>query len=188
MTVGRVLTPHVSASSLLVREPEDGESVYVVPPAEVVHELNRRFPMEGQNGLYFTMAYGVLNLETLEFRFATAGHDPIVHVPKSGVPQFVEGDGMAVGWVDDMEYDEFAIQLQPGDRLYLYSDGVPEAMSPEMEQFTMEQMLEIIELGKARPLKDSAALLLSSVKRWCGEAGPQDDVSILGIEIADEEG
>ena len=60
VTIGRVLTPHVSASSLLVREPEDGESVYVVPPAEVVHELNRRFPMEGQNGLYFTMAYGVL--------------------------------------------------------------------------------------------------------------------------------
>ena len=111
-----------------------------------------------------------------------------MHVPKSGVPQFVEGDGMAVGWVDDMEYDEFAIQLQPGDRLYLYSDGVPEAMSPEMQQFTMEQMLEIIELGKSRSLKDSTSLLLNSVKRWCGETGPQDDVSILGIEIADEEG
>ena len=94
---------------------------------------------------------------------------------------------MPIGWVDDMEYDEHSIMLQPGDRLYLYSDGVPEAMDEGLNQFTMQQMIEIIELGQTRSLRDSVSLLLNSVNRWCIKNGPRDDVSILGLEIAGRE-
>jgi sigma-B regulation protein RsbU (phosphoserine phosphatase) len=187
VTIGRLLTPHVSTSSLLVQQQAGTNGPRVVPPAEVAYDLNRRFPMEEQNGLYFTMVYGVLNLETLEFRFVSAGHDPVVHVSTSGMPQMVEGNGMPIGWVDDMEYDEHSIMLQPGDRLYLYSDGVPEAMDEGLNQFTMQQMIEIIELGQTKSLRDSVSLLLNSVNRWCIKNGPRDDVSILGLEIAGRE-
>ena len=70
-------------------------------PAGVLASLNRRFPMEEQNGLYFTMLYGVLDLKTLAFRFVSAGHDPVVHVPRAGAPYLVEGSGMAIGWVEE---------------------------------------------------------------------------------------
>ena len=83
-----------------------------------------------------------------------------------------------------MEYDDRVVQLQPGDRLYLYSDGVPEAMNEHMVQFTMKQMLEIIELGKSQSLDDSVSLLLKPVERWCAKDGPKDDDSILGVEIS----
>ena len=119
--------------------------------------------MEEQNGMYFTMAYGVLELSTLEFRFVSAGHDPVVHVPRAGEPQMIEGDGMPIGWIEDVEYDDHVIKLQPGDRLYLYSDGVPEAMKGELDQFTMKQMLEVINLGQSRSLDDSVSMLLKSV-------------------------
>ena len=185
VTIGRFMTPQVSTSSLLVQQREGSDRPRVVPPAEVAYELNRRFPMEEQNGLYFTMAYGVLNLESLEFRFVSAGHDPVVHVPHSAAPQMVEGDGTPIGWIEDMEYDESVIQLSPGDRLYLYSDGVPEAMNENLDQFTMKQMLEIIELGQTQPLEDSVGLLLGAVQRWCAQNGPKDDVSILAVQIAD---
>ena len=62
VTIGRLLTPQVSASSLLVRPGTAPDERIIVPPAEVVAELNRRFPMEDQGGLYFTIAYGVLDL------------------------------------------------------------------------------------------------------------------------------
>lgn len=186
VTIGRLLTPQVSTSSLLVQEQEGTDEPRIVPPAELACELNRRFPMEEQNGLYFTMLYGVLNLETFEFRFVSAGHDPIVHVPRSVAPRMVKGDGVAIGWVDDWEYDDHVIKLQPGDRLYLYSDGVPEAMDEDLNQFTMKQMMEIIELGQSCALDDSVSLLLKSVKRWCAKNGPKDDVSILGLEICGE--
>lgn len=184
VTIGRMLTPQVSASSLLVQPGTNGNRV--VPPAEVAYELNRRFPMEEQNDLYFTMAYGVLDLETREFRYVIAGHDPLVHIPTGGAPQFVEGNGMAIGWVDDMEYDEHVLKLQPGDRLFLYSDGVPEAMNQDLDELTMKQMLEVMELGQSQTLGDSVSLLLNSVERWCAQNGPKDDVSILGLEISPE--
>jgi sigma-B regulation protein RsbU (phosphoserine phosphatase) len=185
VTIGRLLTPQVSTSSLLVQR-DGAAGSCVVPPAEVARELNRRFPMEDQNGLFFTMVYGVLDVETLEFRYVSAGHDPIVHVAGSAAPQLVEGDGMAIGWVDDMEYDEQLIHLQPGDRLYLYSDGVPEAMDEQLNQFSMNQMIEIIELAQTQDLDDGVALLLKAVERWCAKNGPKDDVSILALEISGE--
>lgn len=183
VTIGRMMTPQVSASSLLVQDAGEGRQPRVVSPGEVAAELNRRLPMEEQDGLYFTMVYGILDLDTLDFRFVSAGHDPVVHVPRGGTPQFVEGDGMPIGWVDDMEYGDQVISLKTGDRLYLYSDGVPEAMDAELQQFTMPQMLEIIELGKSRKLGDSVSLLLNAVERWAATNGPKDDVSILGLEI-----
>jgi sigma-B regulation protein RsbU (phosphoserine phosphatase) len=185
VTIGRVMTPTVSSTSLLVQRREGTDEVRVVPPAEVADELNRRFPVEDQGGLFFTMAYGVLDLETLEFRFASAGHDPIVHAPRDGIPSLLEEGGLPIGIVDGMDYEDQVIQLQPGDRIFLYSDGVPEAMDENLEQFSMQQMLDIMELGQSRGLEDSVSLLLSSVERWCAKNGPKDDVTILGLEISD---
>jgi serine phosphatase RsbU (regulator of sigma subunit) len=91
---------------------------------------------------------------------------------------------MAIGWVDEIECSEHVIQLQPGDRLFLYSDGVPEAMDPEHKQFGDKQMLEVLELAKRQPLNDSVTLLLDVVQRWGKDGSLQDDVSILGLEIA----
>lgn len=185
VTIGRLLTPQVSASSLLVQQ-QEGNGTRVVPPAEVASQLNGRFPMAEQNDLYFTIVYGVLNVETLEFRFVSAGHDPIVHVPQAGPPRELSGSGLAIGWYPDVDYDEHVVKLSEGDRLYLYSDGVPEAMNEKLDQFTMRQTLEMMELGKSRSLDDSVSLLLSSVERWCAKNGPKDDVSILGVEISSE--
>jgi sigma-B regulation protein RsbU (phosphoserine phosphatase) len=184
VTIGRLLTPHETSSSLLLQSVEGSDKPRVVPPLEVAQELNRRFQMGEQNGLYFTMAYGILNIETLEFRHVSAGHPPLVHVSKSGSLTTLENWGMAIGWVDEIECSEHVIQLDRGDRLYLYSDGVPEAMNPESKQFGNKQMLEVMELGKRQPLNDSVMLLLDVVQRWGADGSLKDDVSILGMEIA----
>ncbi len=181
VTIGRLMTPQISSSALLMRE--DNGVPLVTPPAEVARELNRRFPMEQQNELYFTMAYGVLDIDTLRFRYVSAGHDPLVHLTPSGRPQFSSAKGTPIGWIDDVAYDEYEIQLAPGDRLFLYSDGVPEAMNADLNQFGMQQMKDVMELGRSQSLQDSVDLLLNSVRRWCGLGSPKDDVSILGMEI-----
>ena len=148
VTVGRVMTPQVSSSALLVQPQNGSDQLRIVPPAEVAYELNQRFSMEDQNGLYFTLAYGVLDTETLEFRYVQAGHDPLVHVPRVGNPEVLEGSGLAIGFLDDVEFEEYRVQLQPGDRLFIYSDGVPEAMDEELNEFGERQMVEVMELGK----------------------------------------
>jgi sigma-B regulation protein RsbU (phosphoserine phosphatase) len=182
VTIGRVLTPQVTSASLLVRRSEDGSGRVIVPPAEVIAELNQRFPMEEQGGLYFTIAYGIFNRDTREFRFASGGHTPLVWQKKSGDTEMVDADGMAIGWLEDVDFEETRLQLQPGDRLYLYSDGVPEAMDPDLNEYGDQRMLQLIAAGRQQPLDEAVAALLASVTQWCSPTGPRDDVSILALE------
>ncbi|MGI9516695.1 MAG: SpoIIE family protein phosphatase [Pirellulaceae bacterium] len=183
VAIGRLMTPQVSASSLLVQQDPESDQPRITPPSEVARELNRRFPMEEQNDLYFTMVYGVLDLQSLEFRFVSAGHEPLYHVRAGQPPRELEHYGTPIGWLPDEEYEDCVLQLQPGDRIYLYSDGVPEAMDEQQEQFGKQQLSEILELGLTQPLNDSVSLLLDSVQRWCRVNGPRDDVAILGLEV-----
>ena len=185
VTIGRVLTPQISSSSLLVQRVEGSSDIHVVPPAQVAFELNNRFPMEEQGGLYFTMVYGVLDLKTLEFRYVSAGHPAVVHQSRDGDPQLIEAADMAIGWVDDMEFEEHRLKLSAGDRVYLYSDGVPEAMDHDLHQFGDQRMINVISTSKSDPLDKGVASLLHAVEQWCVKNGPQDDVSILAMQLAD---
>ncbi len=185
VTIGRLLTPHASSSSLLVRQGSgDGERV-IVPPSEVVAELNRRFPMEDQGGLYFTIAYSVLDLATRQLHYASGGHTPLVVVDKNGGMRSVDADGMSIGWMEDVDFEELLIELEVGDRVFMYSDGVPEAMNADLDEYGDDRMLQVIDAGRNRSLDDAVGSLLTSVQKWCGRSGPRDDVSILALEIAE---
>jgi len=183
VAVGRLVTSRASATSLLLQSDPGTHALQITSPAAVAAELNRRFPMETQGNLYFTKAYGVLDRETNELRYVSAGHPPVIHMPKSKPPRFLPGDGFAIGMIDDIEYDEQAVQLEPGDRVYFYSDGVPEAMNEKLEQFSNERMLSVLSEGAKEPLTASVDRLLEAVRAWCAPNGPRDDVSILGCEV-----
>ena len=71
-----------------------------------------------------------------------------------------------------------------GDRLYLYSDGLPDAMNPLSERFGDARLLDAIDRGRAEPLQQGVALLLGEIARWHGSESPQDDISILAAEIS----
>ena len=132
---------------------------------------------------HFTLLYGILNTETLEFRYTSAGHDPPVHVPRDQAPRFLPAEGFPIGWMDDIEFDEEVVMLNPGDRVFLYSDGVPEAMDEELNEFGEDRMVSVISEVRSEPLEDSVAKLSESVEIWCKKSGPKDDVSILVFEI-----
>lgn len=183
VAIGRLLSPHVSSASILVQRDPATAQVQVAAPSAVARELNKLFPMDAQSGLYFTMVYAVLNTETLELRYVSAGHVPIVHQPLGGSPQLLAGNGFPIGIVDETDFDEQMVQLRPGDRIWCYSDGVPEAMSEPLEQFSEGRMLEAIEKRKDQSLGEAVEGLFESVRAWCLPKGPKDDVSILACEM-----
>ncbi len=182
VAVGRVLAPDAGAVSLLVRE-RDGDKCVITPPVEVLAELNRRYPMEGQGNLYFTMVYAILNLRTLELRYASAGHEAMVHVPKGMPPRLLPAAGFAIGWMADVQYTEVKVQLAAGDRLYLYSDGIPEALDVDLEEYGDEQMLELMQRCGRWTIDESVQTICDEIKKWCRVNGPKDDISIIGVEL-----
>jgi sigma-B regulation protein RsbU (phosphoserine phosphatase) len=182
VTVGRFLVPKVSDSSILVRQGGDGRLV-VATPAEVATQLNRIFQADEFSGLYFTMLYGVLHLPSGRLDYVSGGHPALVRVPAAGgPPEFHGAEGFPIAFVPDVEYTQKSLTLLPGDRIYLYSDGVPEAMDKDREPYGEEKMAACIDGGRGAVLDASVAGLLTAVETWCEPNGPLDDVTILGVE------
>jgi sigma-B regulation protein RsbU (phosphoserine phosphatase) len=106
-----------------------------------------------------------------------------VHLAAGAEPVMLESQGLPIGLAEDA-YEERSVRLAAGDRLYLYSDGVPEAMDPVGEQFGYARLFQAIARGRSEPLQDNVAALLGEVERWRGAASAQDDVAILAVEIS----
>ena len=187
----RLLSPPSDPSSILIREGgiETGSekprrtSFDITPPIEVAAILNRLFPFDPETEQFATMVYGILNATTGEFRYVSAGHPAPVHFPFSAAPVFLENQGFPIGLADD-PFVERSVRLGPGDRLYIYSDGVPEAMNSNGNQFGNSRILTAIERARSSPLKASIAGLLEEITSWQGSEKPHDDISILAIEVS----
>lgn len=90
---------------------------------------------------------------------------------------------IAVGWVEDATFDEYVVQLHSGDRLLLYSDGVPEAMDANLDQFTDQRMLNELGASRSGSVQEQVEHMKGVVEQWCQPKGPLDDVSMLLIEV-----
>ncbi|MCP3903667.1 MAG: SpoIIE family protein phosphatase [Planctomycetes bacterium] len=183
VAISRVMSPEVSESSLLINPSRSGGAPEIVAPAAVAHELNDRFPMVEPSNRYFTLLYGVLDVTTREFRFVSAGHPPVVAVVPGEKPRLLRAESWAIGWVPNTGFEEHLHVLKPGERLYLYSDGVPEAMDPEMKQFGDDRMIEFIDESRLSPLDKSVGSLMVRVEEWCSTTGPKDDITIVALEV-----
>ena len=136
-----------------------------------------------ESGMYFTLVYGILNTESRQFRYASAGHPPILQISASGETDFLKCEGLAIGWDSDSDFDQHELSLESGDRLFLYSDGVPEAMNRDLEPFEDHRLIETCSARHSDGLQSAVDSLLQSVEQWCSPLGPRDDVSILAAEI-----
>ena len=183
VTLSRVLSPPPDPSSILVRDGNVPDRPEITPPAEVADRLNRLFPFDLATGQFTTMIYGVLAAVTGEFRYVSAGHPGPVHLPAGAGPVILESQGLPIGLAEDA-YEERSVRLAAGDRLYLYSDGVPEAMDPVGEQFGYARLLQAIGRGRSEPLQEDVAALLGEIERWRGAASAQDDIAILAVEVS----
>jgi sigma-B regulation protein RsbU (phosphoserine phosphatase) len=171
---------------LLVRRNKPAAGNGIVPPAEVAQALNRHFPWDPATEQFFTILYGILNVETGVFRYVSAGHPGPVHLPRDGDPAVRDGPSLPIG-VGTAPYPEHTVALRPGDRLYVYSDGVTEAKGQGDELFGRSGLLEALRDSRTGSLEDSVPAVLGRVRRWCGGAPPADDVSVLAFEFTGAE-
>jgi sigma-B regulation protein RsbU (phosphoserine phosphatase) len=183
VTLSRLLSPPSEPASILIRDRKSADRFAITPPAEVAARLNQLFPFDAEIGQFATLVYGILNAATGEFRYVSAGHPGPVHLPHGADPVILESQGFPIGLADEL-YEERSAQLGAGDRLYFYSDGVPEAMDPAGIQFGDFRVLDTIGQGRSEPLQEGVATLLDKITRWNGAGRPHDDISILAIELS----
>jgi len=181
--ISRVMDVEQGQTTLLMRQDGSNEEGKIVTPAEVAAKLNNLFQMEKLNQRYFTLCYGVLDIRSLEFQYVSAGHPPIIKISADKKAEQLPGRNFAIGWFPDAAYEQESVQLQRGDRIYLYSDGIPEAMNIDSKPFTDERLLEHLIENCKHPLEQGITDLIDTVLEWSPSLQPKDDISILAMEI-----
>jgi sigma-B regulation protein RsbU (phosphoserine phosphatase) len=183
VTLSRLMTRGAESDSILWNEANDQSA----SPVDVAEELARRFPYDMETGQYFTLAYGVLDVPGRELTYVSAGHVPIIRVRPGARPNIYETTGPPVGLIPasimPSEFEQVTISLQPGDRLYFYSDGIPEATDSDDEQFGEERLADTLDRLVDTPLEDSLPALVDAARAWSGGTAFDDDVTILAVEI-----
>ena len=153
-------------------------------PGEVLASLNKQFQASPEAMLYFTIAYGLINSRTGSVTLSQAGHPhPLWLKSNRKSVEPVKGSGVPVGMMPGMSYQSKTIQLQPGDRLFLYSDGVTECQNPDGEQFGEERLIFELEQGFNEELQQLTDRIESAITQWNnGVGGFEDDVTYLILE------
>jgi phosphoserine phosphatase RsbU/P len=160
--------------------------IYGMTPQQYVHQLNQELFGNMPNSL-LTAIYGLFQPtegeSTVRFTFSKGGHPlPIVH-RKSGELELVRIKGTLIGIFDDAEYTERCLLLEPGDRLYLYTDGITETMNPDEQMLGYEGLLEIIEQVSSPDLDATVNQILKRVDTYRQQVPVQDDIVLIGIEV-----
>jgi phosphoserine phosphatase RsbU/P len=181
VTLSMVLSPHSDHGTPLKKyNPVDG-LFEVVPPAEVVTDLNRRF--QSKDDQYFTIIYGLFDSRTNDLALTQAGHPHPILLRQGQAPLVMGDGGPPVGLFPDMEYETIHMRVRPGDRLVLYSDGIIECANREGVQFGEERLLNHLITKSPEPLPQLLAGLETAMEEWRGTEGFDDDVSMLALEF-----
>ncbi len=149
---------------------------------EVFTEVNELLCESNSEGLFITAFEGVLDLATGELRFVNAGHEIPYICKGNGYEPYKIRAGFVLAGMEGMRYQCGSMQLEPGDKIFQYTDGVTEATNQEMELYGMERLGEIL----CRNVDAEPQKLLESVKEdidaFVGEALQFDDITMLCLE------
>jgi len=182
VTVSRSLIPlHSNTALLYDREGPDGAFV-VASPSKVATRLAMRFPWDPNVGQFFTLVYGVLDCRTHEFRYTCAGHAPPICLTPAGAWITKRSRDLPIG-IGGNDFEEHTLELVPGARLYLYSDGVTEARNLREGGFGRQRFLDTLRESRTLTLGQSLDTVLARLKDWRAGDPAHDDVSLLAVEI-----
>jgi len=161
-------------------------------PGDFLTALNHRLApvlQTGEEYLFATAAYFTIDLGTGELAGALAGHAlPFLIQPGKGtVSQLHFPDeqlGPALAVASDYAYPSVRLQLQPGDELLMYTDGIYEAINASSEEFGVEYFQQTIMNHKELPLQELVACIIEAVQHHVGSTNLGDDICLLGFRLA----
>ena len=146
-------------------------------PAGLVARVNEGLIRRALQSRFATGVYGALS-SSGQLTYCNAGHNPPVLLTRRGVKRLETG-GLILGLFAQAAYEQETVSLESGDMLVVYSDGVPEALNAEGQEFGDERLLACIEANGRRAPAEVLDRLLSSVRRFAEGAAQHDDVTAL---------
>ncbi|WP_037298653.1 PP2C family protein-serine/threonine phosphatase [Roseovarius sp. TM1035] len=176
------LSASVPEQNLALRKTRDGRFV-ARPPAQAIAMLNRLIMSEMETEHYFTLVLADVDLESGRVILSQAGHPHPALQRADGTVEFVGAGGLPVGLIDGAEFEQFEVQMGPGDRLLIHSDGVIECAGQTGALLQEEGLAHI--LRDLRQTRGMALLesLIWKLSDFAGDADFDDDISGVLLEF-----
>ncbi|HTK82077.1 MAG TPA: SpoIIE family protein phosphatase [Bacteroidota bacterium] len=154
----------------------------VVNPGECLRRLNTMLIPEKDEAMFVTIFYGVLNTRTGDVQYSNGGHNsPYLIRAEGTVEMLPQTGGLLLGMLPDLEYDVQKIKLNAGDTIFLYTDGVNEAMNKEQELFDNPRFVESLKKTPAMTLPEMIKTVETDVKAFTADAPQSDDITMFTV-------
>ena len=151
-------------------------------PAEILMEVNDRLCEKNAESLFVTAFLAILTLSTGELVEANAGHEfPVIRRSGGDFELIRDKHGFVLGGRPSMKQTDQFFRLAPGDTLFLYTDGVPEATNTKLEMFEIDRMLDALNREKDAGPERLLAIVKEQVETFVGEASQFDDLTMLSL-------
>ena len=152
-------------------------------PSEILYDANNAICKNNKLEMFVTVWVGILEISTGKLTAANAGHEyPALKKGDGGFAVFKDRHGFVLGGMEGMKFKEYEILLSPGDKLFVYTDGVPEANDPDGNMFEVERMIDALnEDPDASPAQILGAVR-GEISIFVREAEQFDDLTMLCLE------
>ena len=152
-------------------------------PSEILEFVNSRICANNRADMFVTVWLGILDLKNGSLISANAGHDyPLVYKAGGRFEMRKSGHGLVIGAVDGAKYKDTEYKLGKGDKIFLYTDGVPEATNEFDELFTMARTIEAVNIYADGNVRDVLNGVKAEVDKFVGYAPQFDDLTMLCLE------
>ena len=169
----------VIAKTLIKNRAQMGETVN---PSEILADVNNQLCEGNDADLFVTVWLGILELSTGHVVCSNAGHEyPAIRRAGGNYELFKTKQSPAVATMENMRFRQSDFTLEPGDNLYLYTDGVAEATNIHEELYGTDRMLEVLNTTENMDAQKILAAMKKSVDEFTGEAPQFDDITMLSL-------
>jgi sigma-B regulation protein RsbU (phosphoserine phosphatase) len=157
------------------------EGQRLVEPEQILASVNNTLAEDNESCMFATVFCAILNTETGEVRFANAGHNPPLVMDSGGIRYLALKAGFVLGPISDTMYKTERFFMQPGDVLFLYTDGVTEAMNPEEALYGELRLLHAMERVSKDNIFEMIHYIRNEVKDFANGAPQSDDITMVAV-------
>ena len=151
--------------------------------AEILRSSNNALCDNNRTEMFVTVWIGILEISTGKLTAANAGHEyPVVKHPGGKFELLKDKHGFVLGGMEGMKYQEYKLQLEPGSKLFLYTDGIPEATDENDQLFGTDRMLQALNDAADLPPQDVLKTVRAQVDGFVKDAEQFDDLTMLCVE------
>jgi serine phosphatase RsbU (regulator of sigma subunit) len=153
---------------------------------EIMVRANRRTKKDIKSGMFVALLYAVLDAKDHSLNLCSAGQTLPIHLSaETGEAILMEtkGDTFPLGILEEADYQETTLQLAPGDKVILYTDGIVEAMNKEEEIFGFERLLEVVQGAQSMSSEFLLREILGHVNEFADGVDQHDDLTVIAISV-----